>query len=149
MTDDAKPLMKMAHAERADLADFLATLTPSEWQSPSLCYKWNVKDVVAHVVSYEHLTKLGLVKRFLKGGIVRTNEVGVAEFAPMSTTELLDFLYAHLEPRGLTAGFGGMIALVDGTEQCFETTLEFPEAPKGAGETDARSPILRREEARL
>ena len=61
--------------ERADLADFLATLTPSEWQSPSLCYKWNVKDVVAHVVSYEHLTKLGLVKRFLKGGIVRTNEV--------------------------------------------------------------------------
>jgi uncharacterized protein (TIGR03083 family) len=74
-----------------------------------------VKDVVAHIVSYEELTPLGLVKRFAKGRVVRANDVGVKEFAPMSPQELLEFLGRHLRPKGLTTGFGGMIALVDGT----------------------------------
>ena len=108
-------LMSMARDERADLADFLATLAPREWDAPSLCSKWTVKDVVAHVISYEELGTLGLLKRFAKGRVVRANQVGVAEFAELSPQQLLDFLRAHLQPRGLTAGFGGMIALVDGT----------------------------------
>ncbi|HVQ84563.1 MAG TPA: maleylpyruvate isomerase family mycothiol-dependent enzyme [Mycobacterium sp.] len=111
-------LMTMAHAERADLADFLATLTPQDWEAPSLCSKWTVKDVVAHVISYEELGALGLVKRFAKGWVVlanQVNQVGVDEFAALSPQQLLDFLRNHLQPRGLTAGFGGMIALVDGT----------------------------------
>jgi uncharacterized protein (TIGR03083 family) len=115
MTDT---LMTMARAERADLADFLATLTPQDWEAPSLCSKWNVKDVVAHMISYEELGTLGLLKRFAKGGIVRANrvnQVGVDEFAALSPQQLLEFLRNHLQPRGLTAGFGGMIALVDGT----------------------------------
>ena len=111
-------LMTMAHAERADLADFLATLTPQDWEAPSLCSKWTVKDVVAHVISYEELGALGLVKRFAKGWVVlanQVNQVGVDEFAALSPQQLMDFLRNHLQPRGLTAGFGGMIALVDGT----------------------------------
>jgi uncharacterized protein (TIGR03083 family) len=67
------------------------------------------------VISYEELSTLGLVKRFAKGLVVRANQVGVDEFAPLSTEELMGFLNRHLRPRGLTAGFGGMIALVDGT----------------------------------
>ena len=55
------------------------------------------------------------MKRFAKGLIVRANEIGVAELAPMSPQEYVEFLRGHLRPRGLTAGFGGMIALVDGT----------------------------------
>ena len=108
-------LMSMARDERADLADFLATLTPRDWEAPTLCSKWTVKDVVAHVISYEELGALGLVRRFAKGWVVRANQVGVDEFADQSAQQLLDFLRAHLQPRGLTAGFGGMIALVDGT----------------------------------
>lgn len=108
-------LMTMARAERSDLADFLATLSPQDWESPSLCAKWTVKDVVAHVISYEELGTLGLIKRFAKGAIVRANQVGVDEFAARSPQQLLEFLRDHLQPRGLTAGFGGMIALVDGT----------------------------------
>lgn len=107
--------MTMARAERADLAEFLATLTPQDWQAPTLCTRWNVKDVVAHVISYEELGPLGLLKRFAKGWIVRTNQVGVDEFADLTPQQLLEFLRRHLQPRGLTAGFGGMIALVDGT----------------------------------
>ncbi|MCA2241846.1 maleylpyruvate isomerase family mycothiol-dependent enzyme [Mycobacterium sp. WUMAC-067] len=108
-------LMPMARAERADLADFLATLEPQDWEAPSLCTRWSVKDVVAHVISYEELGPLGLLKRFAKGRVVRANQVGVDEFAKLTPQQLLEFLRGHLQPRGLTAGFGGMIALVDGT----------------------------------
>jgi uncharacterized protein (TIGR03083 family) len=108
-------LMTMARAERADLAEFLATLAPQDWAAPTLCTKWNVKDVVAHVISYEELSTAQLVKRFAQGFFVRTNQIGVDEFASLSPQQLLEFLRNHLQPRGLTAGFGGMIALVDGT----------------------------------
>ncbi|HEX5402505.1 MAG TPA: maleylpyruvate isomerase family mycothiol-dependent enzyme, partial [Pseudonocardiaceae bacterium] len=108
-------LMGMARAERVDLATFLATLTPQQWEAPSLCAGWSVKDVVAHVVSYEDLGMLGLAKRFVRGRVVHANQVGVDEFAALSTRQLLEFLNDHLHPSGLTAAFGGMIALVDGT----------------------------------
>lgn len=108
-------LMEMARAERADLAEFLAGLTPQQWGAPSLCAGWTVKDVVAHVISYEELGVAGLVARFARGAIVRANQVGVDDFASLSPEQLLEFLNRHLEPSGLTAGFGGMIALVDGT----------------------------------
>lgn len=121
-------LMEMAHDERADLAAFLAGLTPQDWDTPSLCSGWSVKDVVAHVISYEELGAIGLVKRFAKGRIVRANQVGVDEFAALTPPQLLEFLGNHLTPRGLTAGFGGMIALVDGTihHQDIRRTLARP-----------------------
>ncbi|MCV7441093.1 maleylpyruvate isomerase family mycothiol-dependent enzyme [Mycobacterium paraense] len=108
-------LMTMARAERADLADFLTTLSPQDWAALTLCSKWTVKDVVAHVISYEELGAAGLLRRFAKGWVVRANEVGVDEFAALTPQQLLAFLRDHLTPKGLTAGFGGMIALVDGT----------------------------------
>jgi uncharacterized protein (TIGR03083 family) len=108
-------LMDMARAERTDLAEFLVTLTPQQWETPSLCSGWTVKDVVAHMISYEELGTKGLLTRFAKGRIVRANEVGVEEFAPLTPQQLIEFLRNHLTPKGLTAGFGGMIALVDGT----------------------------------
>lgn len=111
----AETLKEMARAERADLAAYLATLTPHQWDAPSLCDRWSVKDVVAHVVSYEELSPLGLMKRFAKGRVVHANQVGVDEFAQSSPSELCEFLNRHLEPSGLTAGFGGMIGFVDGT----------------------------------
>ena len=80
------------------------------------------------MVSYEELTTLGLMKRFAKGRFVHANDVGVQEFAPMSSEELKEFLGRHLRPRGLTAAFGGMIALVDGTvhHQDIRRALGYP-----------------------
>lgn len=107
-------VMDMACAERGDIAELLETLTPSQWDAPTLCAGWRVRDVAAHIVSYDHLDPGGLARRFLKGRIVHANEVGVDEFRAYSIEELLDFFRRHRRPRGLTAGFGGMIALVDG-----------------------------------
>lgn len=111
----AADLKELAHAERADLARFLATLTPEQWTAQSLCANWRVKDVVAHVISYEELGIGGLLKRFVKGRVVNANQIGVDDFSHLSSQELLDYLNCHLDPSGLTAGFGGMIAFVDGT----------------------------------
>ena len=100
-------LMSMARAERVEIAEFLATLTTPQWYAPSLCDQWSVKDVVAHMISYEELSAVGLMKRFVKGGIVHANQVGVDEFAVLDPEELLELLNDHLHPRGLTAWFGG------------------------------------------
>lgn len=109
--------MRFAREERAELAEFLDTLTPAQWDAPSLCAGWRVRDVVAHMYSYEELSPVGLVGRFIKGGILpdRVNAVGVAAYADRSPDQLLALVKNHQQPRGLTAGFGGKIALTDGT----------------------------------
>lgn len=108
--------MSLARDELADLADFLATLRPDQWEAPSLCTGWRVRDVVAHMFSYEELSTVGLVGRFITGGVLpdRVNAVGVAAFADSGPNELLALVRDHQQPRGLTAGFGGKIALTDG-----------------------------------
>ena len=108
--------MEMACEERRDFADLLAGLSPQQWEEPSLCESWRVKDVVAHVLSYDELSRWELVRRFAKGALVpnRVNAIGVAEYATRSPKQLTDLMRACIPPRGLTAGFGGMIALVDG-----------------------------------
>jgi hypothetical protein len=57
--------------------------------TPSLCPGWTVKDVVAHLISYEELGTIGLLRRFAKGRIVRANEVGVDEFASLTPQQLI------------------------------------------------------------
>lgn len=106
----------LARAERVDLATLLRTLSPEQWEAPSLCTNWRVRDVVAHMLSFEELNALGLVQRFARGWFVpdRTNAVGVSDYAEHTPDQLLDLLDESLDPRGLTAGFGGRIALVDG-----------------------------------
>jgi uncharacterized protein (TIGR03083 family) len=36
--------------ENAEFADYLATLTPQQWEAPSLCEGWRVRDVVGHIL---------------------------------------------------------------------------------------------------
>lgn len=107
---------RLARDERADLADLLSTLTPDQWRAPTLCDRWRVRDVVAHMFSFEDLGIAGLIGQFLRGGLLpaRVNAVGVAAYAEYSTDDLLARVKDHLQPRGLTAGFGCRIALTDG-----------------------------------
>ena len=106
----------LARAERADLVEFLSTLSPEQWAAPSLCAGWTVHDVVAHVVSYDELDVRGLLRRFARARFLpdRANAVGVDEYRRRTPQQLVALLADHLTPRGLTAGFGGAIALTDG-----------------------------------
>jgi uncharacterized protein (TIGR03083 family) len=109
--------MAMAMAERAAIADLLVSLSPEQWDAPTLCEEWRVRDVVAHMFSFEELGLWGTVGRMVKGRLVSggPNGLGVAAYADRSPDELIALVKDRLRPRGLTAGFGGRIALTDGT----------------------------------
>ena len=51
--------MQMAREEREEFAALLEELTPEQWESPTLCERWRVREVVAHAVSNDELTRLG------------------------------------------------------------------------------------------
>lgn len=107
---------QMARDEREEFALLLDGLTPEQWDSPTLCELWTVREVAIHTVSYDELTTGGLVGRFLKGrlSVDRINALGVADYADRSPEEITAMIRAHAEPHGLTGGFGGRIALTDG-----------------------------------
>ncbi|AGB24434.1 hypothetical protein Mycsm_04183 [Mycobacterium sp. JS623] len=108
--------MEMARAEREQFAALLEGLTPEQWDSPTLCDRWRVRDVVAHVIGYDALSPGQLLRRMAKGLVTRggANALGVAEYSLTSAEELTALMRQYAVPRGLTSGFGGKIALTDG-----------------------------------
>jgi uncharacterized protein (TIGR03083 family) len=46
---DKDTLWTYVEAERHSLADLLETLTPEQWEQPSLCSQWRVRDVAGHL----------------------------------------------------------------------------------------------------
>lgn len=55
-------------AERGALADDLAVLTPARWDAPSLCAKWTVRDVVAHLSATASMTPAKFFAGMAKAG---------------------------------------------------------------------------------
>ncbi|MFC8191712.1 maleylpyruvate isomerase family mycothiol-dependent enzyme [Cellulomonas sp. NPDC057328] len=51
-----RAVLSAVRAERAALADDLTGLDNAAWATPSLCGRWTVEDVVAHLTSAAHLT---------------------------------------------------------------------------------------------
>jgi uncharacterized protein (TIGR03083 family) len=107
--------MRLAADERRDLADLLDTLTSGQWAQPSLCEGWTVRDVVAHVISYEGIGYFGLVGPIIRTGLRpgRLNQVRLHAHRDHQPERLVRLLRSQLTPRGLTAGFGGGIGLTD------------------------------------
>jgi uncharacterized protein (TIGR03083 family) len=108
--------LAMVRAEREDLADLLAELTPDQWTHDTLCAGWRVRDVAAHVISYDDLT----VPRFAKRRIVdarcsmdRFNALCIDSYACFTTPDLVDLIHRRAQPRGYMAAFGGTIGLLD------------------------------------
>ena len=106
----------LATAERHDLADFLETLTPEQWSRQSLCQGWTVRDVVAHLISYEEVGMLRFIGGFVRHGFKfgRMNESRLAEFGAKTPAELVAYVRAHAKPSGPTAVGDARIGLTDG-----------------------------------
>lgn len=107
--------MAMARDERAELVDLLVSLTPEQWDAPTLCERWRVREVIAHMFSYDELSTLGALGRLLRNGLSldRANTAGLACYADHTPDQLIALARAHLQPSGLTAKLGGRIALAD------------------------------------
>jgi uncharacterized protein (TIGR03083 family) len=105
-------LRRLARTEREDLAAFLATLTPPQWQTPSLCSQWRVRDVAAHFISYDDLpvrTLLALAAR----SRLRPGRINAAALARYETAAPHDLLASPPQPRGLPAALGGRVGLAE------------------------------------
>ncbi len=118
-------LKALAEEERTELLPCYATslmrlelawFTP-QWRAPSLCTRRSVQDVATHVVSYDELSAPTLVGTFLRGGIriCGVNAVALNRYSDLQPDAVIDLLARNLVPSGLPAGFGGGIALTDGT----------------------------------
>jgi uncharacterized protein (TIGR03083 family) len=111
-----KDLRRHAIDERADLLALLEHLSLQQWDAASLCPAWRVRDVVAHVFSYDELSWTELVRQFLRGRLNpdRVNALCLAKYADWPPGELVALARRCVQPHGLPSGFGGGIALVDG-----------------------------------
>ncbi|WP_234787088.1 maleylpyruvate isomerase family mycothiol-dependent enzyme [Mycolicibacterium fortuitum] len=71
----------LARQERQEFADLLDDLSPQQWQAPTLCSGWNVRDVVAHTIAYLGQTRMGLTAALLaaRGQIDRAQRIGAAD----------------------------------------------------------------------
>jgi uncharacterized protein (TIGR03083 family) len=58
-------------AERASVHEFLASLTPAQWDAPSLCQGWRIRDVAVHLLVDEPVEQLGLPLALLKAAWFR------------------------------------------------------------------------------
>ncbi len=56
------------HAERQSLADDVAGLSPTQWQTKSLCSEWTVHDTLAHLLSAAKMTPPKFLARFAAAG---------------------------------------------------------------------------------
>jgi hypothetical protein len=99
---DAERLMR---EERTDFAAFLATLTPQQWQAPTLCAQWRVRDVVAHVVSYDNVNVRGLLSLAARGRfrLSRISATALARYNTSSPEQLVALLNDHPKPRAIPA----------------------------------------------
>ena len=84
----------MVHAERAALIEDLAALADRDWQTPSLCERWTVHDVAAHLVANARETRLGFIVGLfgVRFDFDRLNEQGVERERGAEPRETLERL---------------------------------------------------------
>ncbi|OBB35814.1 MULTISPECIES: maleylpyruvate isomerase family mycothiol-dependent enzyme [Mycolicibacterium] len=103
----------LARQERQEFADLLDDLSPQQWQAPTLCSGWNVRDVVAHTIAYLGQTRMGLTAALLaaRGQIDRLNESALRTAA--GPDELRGLMRADVDPSGVGALYGCRVALIE------------------------------------
>jgi uncharacterized protein (TIGR03083 family) len=79
------------HAERRGLAADLRTVTGDQWDTPSLCSNWTVRDVLAHMTAAATLTPPSFFGKLISSGFSfeKVQESGVAAQRGSSPAETL------------------------------------------------------------
>ena len=99
--------------ERRDLVDLLRTLSDEEWQAPSLCEGWRVRDVVAHLL-YDTIPLWQYFGVMARSGFStnRINNRLVDSERAAPTSELVDRLERSIG-HGTLARVAPAVALAD------------------------------------
>ena len=103
------------HEERQSLLLLLETLTQSEWDEPSLCAGWRVRDVVGHMVSETTMTLPGVVKGMVGSGfrINRFIAVDARERGRRPVPDLIEDFQIAIPTRTHLRGLSSLSMLED------------------------------------
>ncbi len=112
MVDDTFGLIA---AERRTTAGFLETFDGAEWLAPSLCTKWTVREVVAHLVMPFRLSTPGLLLRMVRhrGSFDRVSEDFAREAGQEDPASLIATLRANADHRFTPPTLGPEAPLTD------------------------------------
>jgi uncharacterized protein (TIGR03083 family) len=111
------------HAERKALASDLRALTGEEWSTLTLCGRWTVRDVLAHMTSTATMTPPAFLARLAACG----------------------FSFDKLQEKGVSANRGGSPA---DTLAGFESVLTSVKHPPGPADTWLGETIVHAEDIR-
>lgn len=89
----------MVWAEQDELRELLASLATDDWDKPTLCGSWKVRDVVAHLISMNQAGLAGFLQATVS--INWFNSTGVKRRASQTPEELLDAFEKVMGIRGL------------------------------------------------
>ena len=94
--------------QRRQLADLLDGLNETQWNTPSLCTEWTVREVVGHLVTpFEVGTAKMLLRIALNGfNVNKIISKTAKELARRSTSELVSTLRANVESQWAPPGLG-------------------------------------------
>ncbi|BBY57656.1 maleylpyruvate isomerase family mycothiol-dependent enzyme [Mycolicibacterium sarraceniae] len=108
-------LTTLASQERDEFADLLAGLTDQQWNAPTLCGSWRVRDVAAHAIAYLDRTRSGFTAALAKNrfNLDRLNAADVHSLLPCPPARIVGIMRAHAKPQGVGSGFGSRVALVE------------------------------------
>ena len=106
---------ELIRSERFALIDFLETLTPGEWSTPSLCGAWTVQDVAAHLACAPSMPVLEAAIGFARSGFrinrfIADTAVGWSRRGP---TAILDQLRVNASNGAKPMGMPQVAALTD------------------------------------
>jgi uncharacterized protein (TIGR03083 family) len=106
------PVRQLVADERTDLVAFLRTLSDEDWEAPSLCAGWRVRDVVGHLL-YDAVPASSYLRSAARHrGADRINEYWVTKAKTLSLSTLVDMLESSVG-RGPFARLAPWIALAD------------------------------------
>lgn len=105
----------LAARERQEFADLLEALSTRQWQAPTLCAGWTVRDVAAHTIAYLGQSRLGLTAAMLaaRGHVDRINDRALRAGAGLGPDELRALMRAGVDPSGAGALYGCRVALIE------------------------------------
>jgi len=111
---DRDQVWQVIDRERLSLADLFDDLSPQEWETPSLCAGWRVRDVAAHLT----LSQMGLIPVVAaavraRGNFNRMVHDTAVRQARLPTTEYAPRLRAMAGSRKKAPGVSHLEPLID------------------------------------
>ncbi|MEZ0070206.1 uncharacterized protein (TIGR03083 family) [Streptacidiphilus sp. MAP12-20] len=134
MTPRTTELQAQTHAERERLAALLADLTEAQWDAPSLCAGWRVREVVAHITMPFRTGTPSFVAGMIAAGFSfnrYADRVARRDAARMTSDELLGTLRDNVRHPWQPPGGGPAAALSHDVIHGLDITepLGLPPAP--------------------